>query len=143
MKHYINLKISPEYALLISGKWGTGKTFFINNYLEKESHKEIKFIKISLFGIKSINEIHKQIIFQLIGTEEGSLANSLMQISTSILDALGKKINLGINDIPIEQVLKTLTKKLDKLENKELEKMHPDIKYYEEERKRLLHKKEQ
>ncbi|MBA3025913.1 MAG: AAA family ATPase, partial [Sulfurimonas sp.] len=114
MKHYINLKISPEYALLISGKWGTGKTFFINNYLEKESHEEIKFIKISLFGIKSVNEIHKQIIFQLIGTKEGSLANSVIQIGSSILDAFGKKINLGINDIPIEQVLKTLTKKLDK-----------------------------
>ena len=114
MKHYINLKISPEYALLISGKWGTGKTFFINNYLEKELHDEIKFIKISLFGMTSVNEIHKQIIFQLIGTEEGSLANSLMKISTSILDSLGKKINLGINDIPIEQILKTLTRKLDK-----------------------------
>ena len=32
MKHYIELTIPPEYALLISGKWGTGKTFFINNY---------------------------------------------------------------------------------------------------------------
>lgn len=114
MKHYINLKVSPEYALLISGKWGTGKTFFINNYLEKENHDEIKFIKISLFGVKSVNEIHKQIIFQLIGTEEGSLTNSLMKIGSSILDSLGKKINLGINDIPIEQVLKTLTKKLNK-----------------------------
>lgn len=114
MKHYINLKISPEYALLVSGKWGTGKTFFINNYLEKESHEEIKFIKISLFGIKSVNEIHKQIIFQLIGTEEGSLSNSLIQIGSSILDSFGKKINLGIHDIPIEQVLKTLTKKLNK-----------------------------
>lgn len=113
MKHYINLKISPEYALLISGKWGTGKTFFINNYLEKERHEEKKFIKISLFGIKSVDEIHKQIIFQLIGTEEGSLSNSLIKIGSSILDSFGKKINLGIHDIPIEQVLKTLTKKLD------------------------------
>lgn len=114
MKHYINLKISPEYALLISGKWGTGKTFFINNYLNKESHESIKFIKISLFGIKSVDEIHKKIIFQLIGTEEGTLSNSLIKIGSSILDSFGKKINLGINDIPIEQVLKTLTKKLDK-----------------------------
>lgn len=113
-KHYITLNVSPEYALLISGKWGTGKTFFINNYLEKESHNEIKFIKISLFGVKSVNEIHKQIIFQLIGTEEGSLTNSLMKIGSSMLDSLGKKINLGINDIPIEQVFKTLTKKLDR-----------------------------
>ena len=114
MKHYINLKISPEYALLISGKWGTGKTFFINNYLEKESHENIKFIKISLFGIKSVDEIHKQIIFQLIGAEEGSLKNDMIKIGASILDSFGKKINLGIHDIPTEQVLKTLTKKLNK-----------------------------
>ena len=114
MKHYIELTIPPEYALLSSGKWGTGKTFFINNYLEKEPHKEKKFIKISLFGTKSVDEIHKQIIFQLIGTEEGSLSNSLIKIGSSILDSFGKKINLGIHDIPIEHVLKTLTKKLDK-----------------------------
>jgi hypothetical protein len=116
LKHYISLEASPQYALLLAGKWGSGKTFFINNFLEKEEklHENVKFVKISLFGINSVDEVHKQIIFQLVGTDQGSMTDTVLKIGSNVLDHFGKKINLGLKDIPIEQILKKLPKKLDK-----------------------------
>ena len=61
-------------ALLITGEWGVGKTYFFNNILSKEIQKtstkeneNIKYtpIRISLFGVTSINDIEKRIILEI------------------------------------------------------------------------------
>ncbi len=63
IQHYINLD-NPEYALLLSGEWGSGKTYFINNFI-KNNKIDKKFIMISLFGLKSTESIDEQIFFNL------------------------------------------------------------------------------
>ncbi|MCK4796901.1 MAG: hypothetical protein KAT05_05930 [Spirochaetes bacterium] len=69
IKEYLETKYS-DYALMINGKWGCGKTFYVKNSLkdliEKDEINKIKYkvIYISLNGIRNLNEINKQIIFQ-------------------------------------------------------------------------------
>ncbi|MFT3920472.1 hypothetical protein [Cloacibacterium sp.] len=62
-----------NYAVIISGKYGIGKTFYLENtlfpeikkILNKDTKKEqYKTIKISLFGVSSIDEIEKLIFFE-------------------------------------------------------------------------------
>lgn len=54
---YLN-KENTNYALLISGKWGSGKTFLWKSTLEKKAiEKDFKPIYISLNGINDIREI--------------------------------------------------------------------------------------
>ncbi|WP_142785008.1 P-loop NTPase fold protein [Changchengzhania lutea] len=55
-KDYLNKKLTT-YALLISGKWGSGKTYLWKNVLEKKA-TELGFrpIYISLNGIESIKD---------------------------------------------------------------------------------------
>lgn len=81
---YIDEKIY-NYAIMIDGEWGCGKTYFIKEYLvdkiekheaEKvaktksaretgaERYKERKIIYISLYGIKSTDEISQQILME-------------------------------------------------------------------------------
>ncbi len=91
LEHYINLKISPEYALLLSGEWGSGKTFFINKFLEAQE-SEKKFIKVSLFGINSIESIDEQIFQQL----HPVLSSKPIKITTNLLKSalkFGTKID--------------------------------------------------
>ena len=61
-------------ALLITGKWGVGKTYFFNNILSKEIEKtSIKgdtsstytSIRVSLFGVTNINDIEIRIVRSL------------------------------------------------------------------------------
>lgn len=60
---YITYKY-PAGALLITGEWGTGKTFAVERIaedLENEMKNKYLFVFISLFGINSIDEIEKRI----------------------------------------------------------------------------------
>ncbi|ACM93292.1 KAP family P-loop domain protein [Nautilia profundicola AmH] len=57
---YCNYENSLNFAVLIKGKWGSGKTFFIKNFIENKK-KEIKFIYVSLFGLSNIDEVSEKI----------------------------------------------------------------------------------
>ena len=74
IKEYIDNHIY-NYAVLIDGQWGCGKTYFIKNILMKELSDHIEqnknqdyknIIYISLYGIKNTNEISKQIYVNVI-----------------------------------------------------------------------------
>ena len=74
IKRYLS-DMSYNYAVMIDGEWGCGKTFFVKNGLFKsidsynagtERHRTPKYI--SLYGIKTVSEIQDAIVFAL--TEE-------------------------------------------------------------------------
>ncbi|WP_308021501.1 P-loop NTPase fold protein [Bacillus cereus] len=53
---------NTSYAVLLNGKWGSGKTYFWENVLKEEIKKiEKKTIYVSLYGINSTEEINKRI----------------------------------------------------------------------------------
>ena len=61
-------------ALLITGEWGVGKTYFFNNILSKEIEKvstkenesvKYKPIRLSLSGVTSIDDIERRIVAEL------------------------------------------------------------------------------
>lgn len=72
LNDYFNMD-NPQYAVLIQGKWGCGKTFYINQLIEKWKNNEtvppncikLRPIYISLYGASSISQvsylIHKEL----------------------------------------------------------------------------------
>lgn len=52
----------PRFAVLLQGKWGSGKTWFIRNYIDKRKNENQPFCYVSLFGIEQLIEIDSQII---------------------------------------------------------------------------------
>lgn len=64
LKHYFNLD-KPLYAVMLTGKWGCGKTWFIKNLIEKHKPKKATnndFIYISLYGLTDLNDISLDIL---------------------------------------------------------------------------------
>lgn len=59
-----------EYAVMITGKWGCGKTHFIKHYQGK--NKELKFLHISLYGITKFSEIDDLLFSELIDKKTNS-----------------------------------------------------------------------
>lgn len=73
---------SYNYAILIDGEWGCGKTFFIQNALKKqieENEKKsgnLRRIKyISLYGCKSIQDIQENIVWGFAEEAKDNLNN--------------------------------------------------------------------
>lgn len=54
---------SPGFAVMISGPWGCGKTYFIKDYMVKKRAQKICYI--SLYGVKDIDEIDRRIFLAL------------------------------------------------------------------------------
>ncbi|WP_072885405.1 P-loop NTPase fold protein [Chryseobacterium takakiae] len=68
------LRMNTSYATMITGDWGTGKTYFFNTTLKNQientetiydASKKYKAVRISLFGIKSIDDVQTQILLSL------------------------------------------------------------------------------
>ncbi len=59
-----------DYAIMINGEWGSGKTYFWNNKLRSRlesiriNDKRYKTIYMSLYGINSLEEISKKIFIE-------------------------------------------------------------------------------
>ena len=52
-----------QYAILIDGDWGSGKTYFIKNSFVKNNKK---IIYISLNGMKNIGDIDKKLYYKIL-----------------------------------------------------------------------------
>lgn len=54
---YYNKLNAPEYAVLVTGPWGIGKTYQVRHFLSESQH-----YYVSLFGMKSTEEVHGAVI---------------------------------------------------------------------------------
>lgn len=72
LTYYLGLE-SPQYAVMIKGPWGCGKTFFVKNFLLKNKDEEIgddtvinlKPIYISLYGMTTLENLREAIRAEL------------------------------------------------------------------------------
>lgn len=59
-----------DYAIMINGEWGCGKTYFWNNRVKKQIEsmevdgKQYKTIYMSLYGVNSLEEISKKVYME-------------------------------------------------------------------------------
>ncbi len=68
------IKMNTSGALMITGHWGCGKTYFIKNevipQIEEKLHKKI--IVVSLFGLNHLNEIPERVLYAYCNTLDNS-----------------------------------------------------------------------
>lgn len=58
IKYYCETK-EVAGAFMLTGEWGCGKTYFIENDLKSELENNFIILRISLFGLDSIENIKK------------------------------------------------------------------------------------
>lgn len=101
LDYYLNLN-EPQYAVLLSGKWGSGKTFFVDKFIDDRKKKN-NVVKISLFGLKTKEDIHKKLMFKLFGLDNH---HNVKIIIKAIGFALNKFVGIKLIDMSMEWALK-------------------------------------
>lgn len=86
---YCNLN-DPAGALMLTGEWGCGKTYLIENELKKALKNKYAIIRVSLFGIPSVEELHKTVKSAWIN-EKGGIVNAIKKGEK--LKSFAEKIN--------------------------------------------------
>ncbi|MFY9084483.1 P-loop NTPase fold protein [Aliarcobacter cryaerophilus] len=126
---YLKSNISNHKIIMLSGKWGSGKTFFWKNKIIEELNKDKKIPNhyISLYGKKSIEEIENEIflkIFESVDSfESREKAVKLSKNMVNLLSSFSSAVNFfGVN-LDISKVSDEPFDKLEEiLKNKKLEK---------------------
>ena len=61
LHYYCNLP-SPQYAVMLKGKWGSGKTHYVKDYLKTLDQESQKYVYVSLYGVTSYDEIETKFL---------------------------------------------------------------------------------
>lgn len=102
-KEYL-LTEKTQYAILINGTWGCGKTFFWKSDLENiVKENGFKCIYLSLNGLSKIEILEYNLFIKLIphiGDNKDSKVKTGFTLITNIINSIGKKfLNAGLNDL--------------------------------------------
>lgn len=90
LNYYLNLTVAPEYAVMIKGVWGSGKTHFIEDYKTEPS----RALYVSLNGMSSTAEIEQEFFRQL----HPILSNPKLKLAAKLIQgAIKTTINVDIN----------------------------------------------
>ena len=101
LEEYISEEIY-DYALMLDGKWGSGKTYFVREIVfPRLTQVNKRPLYISLFGLKSKEDISDEIYLQFI-KQVTKDKYDLLPFGFSVLRYFRKKYEL--DEIPIEEV---------------------------------------
>lgn len=92
LDHYLEIP-TPDYAVMLKGEWGCGKTYFIKQYIEVKNDKKICYI--SLNGIKQCNDVIPQILLALAPKEFNSkICKGVISVGRTIAYGITKFFNV-------------------------------------------------
>lgn len=111
--NHVESELPFNQAILLDGKWGSGKTYFIEQIIEKLNHNEEKkrAYRISLFGMKCPKEISEEIfrqVYPLLNSKPVAIGKCLFRMlgrNQITVDDKGNK--LGINLAELEKIFPT------------------------------------
>ena len=86
LDYYFNFNHSPEYAILIKGAWGAGKSWFIQKALDKFQSDSGKYLYVSLYGVVSFDDIENAFFEQM----HPVLASKKMKLASKLLKGVLK-----------------------------------------------------
>lgn len=100
LKLYLNDN-TYDYAVMIDGPWGCGKSFFLKEkFIPELNLMNRKYIFISLYGMSSINELNKQIYLQnILGNNDVELKSKIFGFGGSLVFDLLEKKGIDVNQI--------------------------------------------
>lgn len=103
IKNYLDSYVifdNPQYAVMIKGDWGSGKTHFIKEYIKEFNEENTEapqvFIYVSIFGLKktsSIDELIFQQLHPVLASKSAKLVGGFLKSAVK----LGLKYDLDLN----------------------------------------------
>ncbi len=94
LDYYLELQNPPEFAILLRGNWGCGKSWFLKDYRLKKETEGYKFLNVSLYGISSSKGIDDALFEQL----HPLLSSKGMKLAGKIIKGFVKTaINIDFN----------------------------------------------
>ena len=106
IKYYIDTNFY-NYAVMIDGAWGSGKTYFVKNVLLKKiESNEKRLLYVSLYGVSDIQKLGKKLYLDYLLKDKSKL---VMEHTELVENVIGTIIDIGspfmgkLGDIDIKE----------------------------------------
>lgn len=117
LKYYCGLPKKPEYAVLLTGLWGSGKTWFIEDFVEKHLPQPERVLYLSLYGLQTFDDIESEffrLLHPVLGSKParilGRLTKGLLKTSINFdWDGDGKSDGSVSGGIPTDKILEKIS----------------------------------
>ena len=133
IKHYLE-EDKTHTAIMLTGEWGSGKTYYIENELIPflQDGKKNKCVVISLYGLEDISEISKSIYMELrmksVIKDSEMLTTGKIVVKTVIKNVFGKfGIDTNMSDDDLQNVYSSVDLDGKLLIFEDLERSHIEI----------------
>lgn len=121
----------PQYAVLLDGKWGCGKTFFIKSWLDTfqtENEDELAPMYVSLFGVQTVKQINDTInglLFPFMNSKVYKIGKTITNMVASAalrfnVDYDGDKKSDGTVDFKLDPLMDLLNDKKEELKGRRI-----------------------
>jgi hypothetical protein len=100
LDYFVDLPSAPQYAVMLTGPWGIGKTYNIKRYLETLDARGKKAVYVSLYGAASLDDITSSILAALLPIPDKRFARiggQLARVLTTKLLRGGEPAALAAN----------------------------------------------
>lgn len=121
----------PQYAVLLDGKWGCGKTFLIKSWLDTfqtENDDELTPMYVSLFGVQTVRQINDTInglLFPFMNSKVYKIGKTITKMVASAalrfnVDYDGDKKSDGTVDFKLDPLMDLLNDKKEELKGRRI-----------------------
>jgi hypothetical protein len=101
LNYYLSREGDPEYAVLLEGPWGSGKSYFVQRYFEgrlaaaklKDKDAQDPLIHVTLFGIRDLSDI----MTQMFEKSRPWLSGKSAQVTNVVASKIGNFFRLGLD----------------------------------------------
>ena len=119
LNEYVEIP-NPQYAVMLKGAWGCGKTFFIQQWIKTLKNNDVekdklnwKPIYISLFGLKEVQQVTESInkeIYPWLYSKGAKFIKNFLKAASKIvlrydIDADGNGKNEGSATLNLDSIL--------------------------------------
>lgn len=98
LDHYLSLPVAPNYAVMLTGSWGAGKTHLIKGITRKLRKSGAKHVYVSLYGIRTREEFDRAVLAALYPFIYGRVAKASAQIIGGLISAARLNLRFPAED---------------------------------------------
>jgi len=117
LKYYCGLPKEPQYAVLLTGLWGSGKTWFVEDFVAKHLSQPERVLYLSLYGLQTFDDIESEffrLLHPVLGSKParilGRLTRGLLKTSINFdWDDDGKSDGSVSSGLPTEKILERVS----------------------------------
>ncbi len=114
LDYYVGLANAPQFAVLIAGRWGSGKTWIAREHAASVHRRQdgTRIFHISLYGVKSARDIDNLILEQFYPHKEDDTKGQIARLRSLFGDIASRRFtggsidSLGIVSLLLEFTLK-------------------------------------